>query len=204
MASPHPGLRIVALFVVGLAIGASLSNPVTASGSPAGHHGRVTGPLEPPTRLPLKVDSTNQAGGGGIRPVQTAAAAPKPNAAVPVFSFEGLHFGTNGPYTNRLTPPDVQVAAGPSHVVQMVDVLGRVSTKQGVEVQTFPLSTFFGVPSTDFISDPKVHFNTASGRWFASIADVTTGSVLLELSAADHPICHWTYDHEATTTECTY
>src|SRR2546422_2162861 len=187
MASPHPGLRIVALFVVGLAIGASLSNPVTASGSPTEHPGRVTGPLGRPTGLPLKVASTARAGGGGIRPAQPASAAPKPNAAVPVFSFEGLHFGTNGPYTNRHTPPDVQVAVGPSRVVEMVNVLGRVSTKQGVEVHTFPLSTFFGVPSTDFISDPKVHFDTASGRWFASIADVTTGSVLLEVSATDDP-----------------
>src|SRR5437870_4137016 len=202
MASPHPGLRIVALFVVGLAIGASLSNPVTASGPPAEHPGRVTGPLEPPTRLPLTVDSTNQAGGGGTRPVQTASAPPKPNAAVPVFSFEGLHFGTNGRYTNRLTPPDVQVAAGPSHVIEMVNVLGRVSTKQGVEVQTFPLSTFFGVPSTDFISDPKVHFDTASGRWFASIADVTTGSVLLEVSATDDPTGSWNSYRVSTITGC--
>src|SRR2546427_7475160 len=202
MASPHPGLRIVALFVVGLAIGASLSNPGTGSGSPAEHPGRVTGPLEPPTRLPLKVDSTDQAGGGGTRPVQTASAAPKPNAAVPVFSFEGLHFGTNGPYTNRLTPPDVQVAVGPNHVVEMVNVLGRISTKQGVEVQTFRLATFFGVPSTDFISDPKIHFDTASGRWFASITDVTTGSVLLEVSRTADPTGLWNASSVSTITGC--
>src|SRR2546428_11987995 len=187
MASPHPGLRIVALFVVGLAIGASLSIPVAASRSRADHPGRATITSELPTRLPLKVDSINQGGGSGIRPVQTGSAAPKPNAAVPVFSFEGLHFGTNGPYTNRLTPPDVQVAVGPSHVVEMVNVLGRISTKQGVEVQTFPLDSFFGVPSTDFISDPKVHFDTASGSWFTSITDVTTGRALLEVSKSDDP-----------------
>src|SRR5437870_2872613 len=202
MASPHPGLRIVALFVVGLAIGASLSNPVTASGPPADHPGRATIASELPTRLPLKVDSINPAEGNGIRPVQTGSAAPKPDAAVPVFSFEGLHFGTNGPYTNRLTPPDVQVAVGPNHVIEMVNVLGRVSTKQGVEVQTFPLSTFFGVPSTDFISDPKVHFDTASGRWFASIADVTTGSVLLEVSATDDPTGSWNSYRVSTITGC--
>src|SRR2546425_9096782 len=191
MASPHPGLRIVALLVVGLAIGASLSNPATASRSPADHPGHPTIASELPTRLPLKVDSISQAGGAGIRPMQTASAAPKPDAAVPVFSFERLHFGTNGPYTNHLTPPDVQVAVGPNHVVEMVNVLGRISTKQGVEVQTFPLDTFFGVPSTDFISDPKVHFDTASGRWFTSITDVTTGRVLLEVSKSDDPAGLW-------------
>src|SRR5256712_3567690 len=202
MASPHPGLRIVALFVVGLAIGASLSIPVAASRSRADHPGRATITSELPTRLPLKVDSINQGGGSGIRLVQTGSAAPKPDAAVPVFSFEGLHFGTNGPYSNRLTPPDVQVAVGPNHVVEMVNVLGRISTKQGVEVRTFLLDSFFGVPSTDFISDPKIHFDTASGRWFASITDVTTGSVLLEVSKSDDPAVLWNAYSVSTITGC--
>src|SRR3989454_399110 len=83
MASPHPGLRIVALLVVGLAIGASVSNPVTASRSPADHPGHATVASELPTRLPLKVDSINQGGGSGIRLVQTGSAAPKPDAAEP-------------------------------------------------------------------------------------------------------------------------
>jgi len=125
-----------------------------------------------------------------------------PDAAVPVEGFEGLHFGTNGPYTNRLTPPDVQVAVGPNHVVEMVNVLGRIWTKQGVEVRTFPLNTFFSVPSTDFISDPKVHFDTASGRWFASITDVTTGSVLLEVSRSDDPTGLWNASSVSTITGC--
>src|SRR2546428_1536187 len=202
MASPHPGLRIVALLVVGLAIGASVSNPVTASRSPADYPGHATVASELPTRLPLKVDSINQGGGSGIRLVQTGSAAPKPDAAEPVFSFEGLHFGTNGPYSNRLTPPDVQVAVGPNHVVEMVNVLGRISTKQGVEVRTFLLDSFFGVPSTDFISDPKIHFDTASGRWFTSITDVTTGRVLLEVSKSADPAVLWNAYSVSTITGC--
>src|SRR3989454_1984977 len=202
MASPHPGLRIVALFVVGLAIGASLSNPVAASRSRADQPGRATITSELPTGWPLKVDAINQGGGGGFRPAKTGSAAPKPDAAVPVFSFEGLHFGTNGPYSNRLTPPDVQVAVGPNHVVEMVNVLGRISTKQGVEVRTFLLDSFFGVPSTDFISDPKIHFDTASGRWFTSITDVTTGRVLLEVSKSDDPAGLWNAYSVSTITGC--
>src|SRR3989449_9423745 len=202
MASPHPGLRIVALFVVGLAIGASLSNPVAASRSRADHPGRATITSELPTRLQLRVDAITGGGGRGIRLAQRGSAAPKPDAAVPVFSFEGLHFGTNGPYSNRLTPPDVQVAVGPNHVVEMVNVLGRISTKQGVEVRTFPLYSFFGVPSTDFISDPKIHFDAASNRWFASITDVTTGSVLLEVSKSDDPMGLWGAYSVSTITGC--
>src|SRR2546426_1089983 len=202
MASPHPGLRIVALLVVGLAIGASVSNPVTASRSPADHPGHATVASELPPGWPLRVDSTNRGGGGGFGCVETGRWAPKPVAAVPVFSFEGLHFGTNGPYSNRLTPPDVQVAVGPNHVVEMVNVLGRISTKQGVEVRTFLLDSFFGVPSTDFISDPKIHFDTASGRWFTSITDVTTGRVLLEVSKSDDPAGLWNAYSVSTITGC--
>ncbi len=133
---------------------------------------------------------------------QPGSVSPTPAAAVPVGSFEGLYFGTNGPYSNRLTPPDVQVAVGPNHVVEMVNVLGRISTKQGVEVQTFPLDSFFGVPSTDFISDPKVHFDTASSRWFASMTDVTTGRVLLEVSKSDDPTGLWNAYSVSTITGC--
>src|SRR5256886_1720189 len=137
-----------------------------------------------------------------MRPSQTGPAGPTPGAPVLVESFEALHFGTNGPYSNRLTPPDVQVAVGPNHVVEMVNVLGRISTKQGVEVQTFPLDSFFGVPSTDFISDPKVHFDTASSRWFASMTDVTTGRVLLEVSKSDDPTGLWNAYSVSTITGC--
>lgn len=189
------------VFVVGFAIAASLLNSVTASRSPQ-DPGRSTLPSKPPVLLSSKVLSTVAPGDLAIRLTQTRSAPPTPVAALPVVSFEGLHFGTNGPYTNRLTPPDVQVAVGPNHVFEMVNVLGRISTKQGVEVQTFPLDTFFGVPPTDFISDPKVHFDPASGRWIASITDVTSGRVLLEVSNTDNPTGLWNAYSVSTTTGC--
>src|SRR5207247_11118305 len=88
-----------------------------------------------------------------IPPAPTASAVPVRPAAVPVASFEGLHFGTNGPYTDGYVPPDVQVAPGPDHIVEMVNALGRICTQQGGEVQTFPLDPFFGATATDLLSD---------------------------------------------------
>src|SRR5213594_3409901 len=202
MASSHPCLRIVALFVVGLAIAASIPNSAKASRSPQDNRGRIPLVSEAEVALASKLDSRVQSGGRGMLLTQPGSVSPTPAAAVPVGSFEGLYFGTNGPYSNRLTPPDVQVAVGPNHVVEMVNVLGRISTKQGVEVQTFPLDSFFGVPSTDFISDPKIHFDTASGRWFASITDVTTGRVLLEVSKSDDPAGLWNAYSVSTITGC--
>src|SRR5881296_3601114 len=202
MASSHPCLRIVALFVVGLAIAASIPNSAKASRSPQDNRGRIPLVSEAEVALASKLDSRVQSGGRGMLLTQPGSVSPTPAAAVPVGSFEGLYFGTNGPYSNRLTPPDVQVAVGPNHVVEMVNVLGRISTKQGVEVQTFPLDSFFGVPSTDFISDPKVHFDTASSRWFASMTDVTTGRVLLEVSKSDDPTGLWNAYSVSTITGC--
>src|SRR5438128_11872084 len=173
-----------------------------ASRSSKDDPGRTTLRSEPRASILSSVDSLVAPEVRGIRPASVESQDPTPLAAVPIVSFEGLHFGTNGPYSNRVTPPDVQVAVGPSHTFEMVNLLGRISTKQGVEVQTFPLHTFFGVPSTDFISDPKVHFDIASGRWFASMTDVTTGRVLLEVSETDHPAGLWSAYSVSTTTGC--
>lgn len=84
----------------------------------------------------------------------------------------------------------------------MVNLLGRISTKDGTGVQTFPLNTFFGAPSTDFLSDPKVRFDASSGRWFVSLADITTSSVLLEVSASSDPTGAWTSYKVSTMTGC--
>jgi len=173
-----------------------------ASRSSQDNAGRTTLRSELRASILSSVDSLVAPEVRGIRPVSIGSQDPTPLAAVPIVSFEGLHFGTNGPYSNRVTPPDVQVAVGPSHTVEMVNLLGRISTKQGVEVQTFPLHTFFGVPSTDFISDPKIHFDIASGRWFASMTDVTTGRVLLEVSKTDDPAGSWNAYSVSTTTGC--
>jgi len=160
MAFPHPCLLILALsVVVGLAIAPAMSNSATAIQSRENSPPHATFPAEPQVTSASTFNSLAAAGDRRNRPVQAGSSPLPPETAVPVEGFEGLHFGANGPFTIRLTPPDVQVAVGPHHVVEMVNVLGRISTKQGVEVRSFPLDSFFGVPSTDFISDPKIHFD---------------------------------------------
>src|SRR3989442_1723633 len=203
MAFPHPCLLILALsVVVGLAIAPAMSNSATAIQSRENSPPHATFPAEPQVTSASTFNSLAAAGDRRNRPVQAGSSPLPPETAVPVEGFEGLHFGANGPFTIRLTPPDVQVAVGPHHVVEMVNVLGRISTKQGVEVRTFPLDSFFGVLSTDFISDPKIHFDSASSRWFASITDVTTGSVLLEVSKSDDPAVLWNAYSVSTITGC--
>src|SRR5712691_11676628 len=106
LASPHPGLRIAALLVVGLAIGASLLYSVAALRLSKDNAGRTTLSLKPLASPWSNLDPIVAPEGRGIHPAQVGSRIPTPDASVPVVSFEGLHFGTNGPYTNRLTPPD--------------------------------------------------------------------------------------------------
>lgn len=96
--------------------------------------------------------------------------------------FEGL----NETQSCACVPPDVQVASGPNHVVEMVNLEGEIFSKQGVTVKTFALSSLFSTGS-DSISDPKVLFDNLSGRWFTSIVDISLGSVIVGVSSTNDP-----------------
>jgi hypothetical protein len=89
--------------------------------------------------------------------------------AITSVGFEGLDNGDNvnlgGPI---VSPPDPQIAVGPAHIVELMNVSGRVFDKTGVPVQTFSLTNFFGVPAGQTAFDPKVMYDALSGRWFAS------------------------------------
>lgn len=84
---------------------------------------------------------------------------------------------------DNVTPPDVQVAAGPINIMEMVNLEGEAWTKDGTpQGQPFDLAAFFGTGS-DFISDPKMFYDNSSGRWFASITDVSSGTVDIAVSS---------------------
>ncbi|HZY47765.1 MAG TPA: hypothetical protein VFE96_08225, partial [Candidatus Bathyarchaeia archaeon] len=85
-------------------------------------------------------------------------------------AFDGINFTQSN---CGCTPPDVQVAAGPNFVVEMVNTEGETFTKTGVSVNMFFLGSFFQVPSGHLASDPKILYDASSGRWFATIIDYT-------------------------------
>ncbi len=85
--------------------------------------------------------------------------------------FEGLDNSDNASLTGFVvTPPDPQVAVGPNHVLEMVNIVGRIYDKKGNAVKTFKLSDFFAVPSGWLDTDPRVIYDALSGRWFATYA----------------------------------
>jgi hypothetical protein len=98
-------------------------------------------------------------------------------------------------------PPDVQLAAGPSHIVEMVNsVVGIYSKPFGGLQKITAINTFFKASATDFVFDPKVLFDNSSQRWFASIGDCPnfpintqcqTGVVKIAVSNSTDPTQSW-------------
>ncbi|MGI0132482.1 MAG: PKD domain-containing protein, partial [Thermoplasmata archaeon] len=105
-------------------------------------------------------------------------------------SFEGENF-----YQAGVTPPDVQVAAGPNQVAEMVNLEFAAWSTSGTKLGNESLYTFWGVStSTAFLSDPRILFDADSGRWFASILEATTSAYLapFAVSASNNVTGTWT------------
>jgi len=97
-----------------------------------------------------------------------AMATLAPSSVSVAAGFDGLNRKNGGAPGTGFVPPDVTVAAGPSHVMEMVNLARAVYDKQGSLLLRQNLSIFFGTGS-DFVSDPKVLFDSQSQRWFATL-----------------------------------
>jgi len=90
------------------------------------------------------------------------------------------------------TPSDNEIGVGKNQVIQMVNVAGKIWDKNnGTIMKYFALKDFF-LTKTDTISDPYLYFDQDSGRWFASIFDVSTESYHIAVSNLDDPMKNWT------------
>lgn len=86
------------------------------------------------------------------------------------------------------------MAAGPGFVVEMVNLEGSVWRTSGgtpQQVETFTLASFFNA-GNDMLTDPRILFDAASGRWFASLSDEDTDSVFVAVSSSADPTAGWT------------
>ncbi len=107
-----------------------------------------------------------------------------------VSSFEGLGDLTDNGATGFIAAPsDANLAVGPHHVFEMVNVVGRISHKSGGPVSTFALRSFFQLDSGVDESDPRVLYDAASDRWFATYLQSTStqSSVILAVSTTGDP-----------------
>jgi hypothetical protein len=92
----------------------------------------------------------------------------------------------------QCAPPDIQVAAGPNHIIQMVNTAGKIwnNGNGNGNSQYFALRDFFAT-GTDRLSDPYVVFDPTDQRWFASIFDVSSESYRIAVSNTDDATGQW-------------
>lgn len=95
--------------------------------------------------------------------------------------WKGLNIETAN-LNERPIPPDVAMAAGPNHVVQLVHHAIRVWDKNGTNLGTSFLDNFFHTAKNHFVGDQDALYDNQSGRWFLTIFD-------LGLIASGEPTC---------------
>jgi len=141
----------------------------------------VGGPARVLPRLtpdgPAGVSSSGgSASSPSVRAPQTAPTVTAGTKLKPALASSDNPFG--------LSPPDMGLAVGGGRVIQMVNVVGRIwnGTTAGT---VFDLSDFFGTGG-DFISDPWVQFDPASGRFYAGIFDVDLGGEAIAVSTSSN------------------
>ena len=97
-----------------------------------------------------------------------------------VSRFEGLDRSEAG----GAFPPDTSLAVGPGHVLQVVNVGARLFTRDGEEVDSASLFDHFGVVQNRILTDPKVHFDPFTSRFFMVVLEISfaDGEAYLHLS----------------------
>ncbi|HUY28161.1 MAG TPA: hypothetical protein VMV27_12145 [Candidatus Binataceae bacterium] len=110
--------------------------------------------------------------GAGAGTQTLAAVEPSVAGGIGV-SFSGIDEGKSD---CDCEPPDTQVAAGPNAVVEAVNTAMNVFDKSGNLLLAKSLSSFYGV-GADFLSDPRIRYDTQSGRWFISILSLDDSTV---------------------------
>lgn len=128
----------------------------------------------------------------------------------PVMSYEEQISQICGPFScdQAVQPPDTQLAAGPTYLLETLNDSGSVWTKSGGLVTSFDLNTFFPVPFGYSFSDPRDLYDPLSGRWFVSglsFDSANDSQVYVAVSATSDPTGSWyTYTVESNTAGVLY
>lgn len=126
---------------------------------PAATMGRFKGDPAAGRALPLADD-----------PFELAAARLAQVRARPaiVSRFSGLDRSESG----GSFPPDTTIAVGPQHVLQAVNLATRLTTRDGIELDMASSFEQFGVPLTGFLSDPKLHYDPFTKRFYMVLLQI--------------------------------
>ena len=94
-------------------------------------------------------------------------------------------------------PPDVNGAAGPSHLMQTLNTDVRISDREGNELYTTTLSAWWApIPGPGSTFDPKIVYDPYSNRWIMitpSGSDATSSQMYIGVSTTDDPLDDWNF-----------
>jgi hypothetical protein len=93
-----------------------------------------------------------------------------------------------------VSPPDTQMAVGPSYVAEAVNNVFTVGTRAGRLVQSTDLNTFFQVAAGFSFTDPRLVYDALSRRWFMSGLDfdlANASDVYVAVSDSADPTAGW-------------
>jgi hypothetical protein len=106
-----------------------------------------------------------------------------------ITDFEAL------PDNNAAIPPDTHGAAGPNHLMVMLNTQVRIQTKTGTNISTVSLSNFWSSLGGS-VFDPKILYDPIHGRWIA-VCDAnpasTTSRVYFAISSTNDPTGQWSF-----------
>src|SRR5574341_152152 len=147
-------------------------------------------PAPQPRELPAKTPITPQTDQSLQTPRLTPA---EPDATLGpslLNSFAAL--GDN----NNSIPPDTHGAAGPNHLMTMLNTQVRRQNLSGGNISTMNLSTFWFPTGAVDIFDPKIIYDPGSGRWMATCdaqRQSASSAVLFAISSTSDPTGAWTF-----------
>jgi hypothetical protein len=171
--------------------------------SPGAHPARTL-PFLPAPGGPRVRSSSESVRGAALAPAAGAAGPLSPQTATS--ATNGPEVLTSFPAASRTTdiatigsdqatePPDTQVAAGASDLVEPVNNALWVWSKTGAVLLSSDLNVFFPVPSGYSITDPRVTYDSATSRWFLSglsFDSFNDSQVYLAVSASADPTGNW-------------
>ena len=116
-------------------------------------------------------------------------ATPSTSVATSPTGFQGLNQNNIG----SQDPPDVAVAAGPNHVMEVVNRIVAIYNKQGSLLNSTGLDSFFHLASNDWTYDSRVLFDNLTRTWFATTDESALGGVRIAVSNTQDPTQGWHY-----------
>ena len=125
-----------------------------------------------------------------IEDLRAGTLSPTPRAVLVGSTFAGPSNADNVTQIGfGVLPPDSNIGAGPNHLFQIVNSVGRISDKAGTVLASFTLRSFFQLDPSTEETDPRVLFDAGSQRWFATYAQsgTTTSSIVLAVSTSSDP-----------------